>query len=139
MRTSKIRHVTVLFLMSACISMFGCAFGVLESYASKLETVQGKYKISNQIYAKITAYTPYENGGSTLTASGTQVKPGIVAVSLNLYRSGWTFGKRVLIGEKIYVIQDILPSRNNGFDIYMDDYRTAVEYGVKRYTVYLLG
>ena len=149
MQSTIIRFSRTLCIASMLISLFvGCAlvqnsFGG-DKHISKPKLVQynivNKKKITTKkkTKAKITAYTPFENGGSTLTASGSTVKKGIVAVSKDLYRKGWTFGKRVSINDKIYVIADILPSRKNGFDIFMHSYKDAKQYGIQNHTVVLL-
>ena len=152
MQSTIIRFSRTLCIASMLISLFvGCAL-VQNSFGeskpiSKPKLVQYKKTMNNKnvivkkkkkTKAKITAYTPFENGGSTLTASGTTVKKGIVAVSKDLYRKGWTFGKRVSINDKIYVIADILPSRKNGFDIFMHSYKNAKQYGIQNHTVVLL-
>ena len=127
------------------ISLFvGCALvqtsiaGDTKSTKPKLVKYNHNLIKKKTTKAKVTAYTPVENGGSTRTASGTIVRKGIVAVSKDLYNKGWTFGKRVLINNKTYTIEDILPSRKNGFDIFMHSYERAVKYGSQKHMVVLL-
>ena len=146
MQSTIIRFVKALCIASMLMSLFvGCALVQTtiagNKQVSKPKLVQYSHKNvkkKKSTKAKITAYSSFENGGSTLTASGTPVRKGIVAVSKDLYGKGWTFGKRVSINNKIYTIQDILPSRKNGFDIFMHSYERAVKYGAQKHMVVLL-
>lgn len=95
-------------------------------------------KPKKQIKAKVTAYTKKELKKPFKTASGLKVKPGMVAVSPNLLKKGWSFGKRVLIDGNEYIIQDILPSRKNGFDIYMLSQKEAIKFGSQKLDIILL-
>lgn len=87
---------------------------------------------------KVTAYTPHECGGSKVTASNTMVREGIIAVSKDLYAEGWTFGRIVIIDNRKYTIEDILPSRNQGLDIFFWSRTEAKEFGVQHKHVTLL-
>jgi hypothetical protein len=48
------------------------------------------------VTASVSAYSAAETGGAR-TASGRRPKPGIVAVSPDLYKAGWTFGREVCV------------------------------------------
>ncbi len=77
----------------------------------------GKLSPKKRIEATVTAYTPdpRENGGRgsrTGTALGTPIRPGIVAVSRDLLRSGWDFGDKIHIeGLGVFTIEDTMHQR----------------------------
>jgi len=77
--------------------------------------IQADTKLDNAgptIKATITAYTddPCENmgcGKPAITAIGTKIRPGIVAVSPDLIKSGWTYRKYIKIEDiGIFRIED---------------------------------
>ena len=92
---------------------------------------------------EVTAYSARESetdSTPTITASGQKVRKGIIAVSRDLYSSGWTFGKKVIIpGVGIFEVQDKMgKSRKRGkkrikqtncLDIFMEDTSKAVLFG----------
>ena len=87
--------------------------------ASTGKEVSSRNKSSrNRIAATVTAYTPAprENGGrgtKSGTAIGTRIRPGIVAVSRDLLRSGWSFGDKVHIeGLGVFIIEDTMHQRH---------------------------
>jgi 3D (Asp-Asp-Asp) domain-containing protein len=56
----------------------------------------------------VTSYYPK----NPKTASGIKPRPGVVAVSRDLFKQGWTFGKRVYIPQMgIYRIEDLTHKR----------------------------
>ncbi|WP_428563538.1 MAG: 3D domain-containing protein [Solidesulfovibrio sp. DCME] len=77
----------------------------------------GKLSPKKRIEATVTAYTPdpRENGGrgrKAGTALGTPIRPGIVAVSRDLLRSGWDFGDKIHIeGLGVFIIEDTMHQR----------------------------
>jgi len=94
------------------------------------------YNIAQSIRATITAYTdsPRENlgrGKPVGTAIGTRIRPGIVAVSRDLLRSGWEFGKSVYIeGMGVFIIEDTMSPRfSRRIDIAVDDMHHAIKIG----------
>lgn len=93
--------------------------------------------IQEKLKVTLTAYTSKECR-SVVTASNSRVRHGIVAVSKNLFKKGWTFGKQVLVDGHLYIIEDILPSRSNGLDVYFEKTADAREFGKKTLTVALL-
>ena len=75
-----------------------------------------------------------------ITAAMIKVKPGIVAVSRDLFESGWVFGKKVYIdGLGIFTIGDLMNKRwVKRIDILMFDKEQASEFGHDQRTVALL-
>ncbi len=75
------------------------------------------YHLGPSIQATITAYTddPRENNGignAVGTAMGTKVRPGIVAVSRDLLKSGWKLGDKLFIeGLGVFSIEDTMHAR----------------------------
>ncbi len=92
----------------------------------------------------VTAYTP--DSGETdsspfITASNNRVREGILAVSRDLYRKGWSFGKKVyIVNVGVFTIDDLLSERaRNQVDVFMFDKDKAIQFGRKAIRVYLLG
>lgn len=92
----------------------------------------------------VTAYTSsiketkkYAKG---ITANNKKIKRGMVAVSRDLYKNGWTFGKKVKIKNiGIFEIQDLMHKRmKNSIDIYIADKEDALEFGRQKLEVKLL-
>lgn len=84
----------------------------------------------------LTAYTNYPSetdGDPNITADGSRVKKGIIAVSRDLQKRGWGFGDIVMIdGVGTFTIRDVMhPKWKNRLDIYMDDRSEALEFGKK--------
>ena len=92
---------------------------------------------------KVTAYSPrIEETDSTpdITAANTKVRPGIIAVSRDLFNKGWIFGKKVYIKSLgIFTIEDLMAKRKtNQIDIFMPDTTAALAFGRKNLEAYLL-
>ncbi len=93
------------------------AISVTVEASQPKSTSTQKLSPSKRIAATITAYTPdpRENGGAGTksgTAIGTPIRPGIVAVSRDLLRSGWDFGDKVRIkGLGVFIIEDTMHQR----------------------------
>lgn len=75
-----------------------------------------------------------------ITADGSTVKHGYIAVSDDLYKTGWTFGKTVLIqGMGTFVIKDRMNNRiSKTIDIWYDSKNKAIKNGSKKATAMLL-
>lgn len=91
----------------------------------------------------ITAYSPTvaECGPNpTVTASMTKVRPGIVAVSHDLFAQGWVFGKKVYVQDHgIFEIADLMAKRHTQrMDIFFQNTDEARRFGIKQTTVALL-
>ena len=103
------------------------------------KVVVGKYSPKKCIAATVTAYTPSprENGGpgtKSGTALGTPIRPGIVAVSRDLLRSGWDFGDKIHIeGLGVFIIEDTMHQRfRRTIDVAVPDMTAARKIGVLR-------
>ena len=100
------------------------------------------FKIVQTSRVSVSAYNPtVKQCGPNpfITAKGTRVRHGIVAVSRDLYRKGWTFGKKIGIGQEVYIIEDLMAKNaKNGVDIFKWHEKDAVEFGRRTLTVALL-
>lgn len=76
-----------------------------------------------------------------ITASNTRVRPGIIAVSQDLYAKGWVFGRKVyVVNRGVYTIEDLLAKRKkNQLDIFMNSRSEAIKFGRRKMRVFLLG
>lgn len=84
----------------------------------------------------VTAYTNHPSetwGDPNITASGSKVRPGIIAVSRDLLQDGWSFGTRVHVKDiGDFVVKDTMSSRfKNRIDIFMYDRSKALNFGKK--------
>ena len=98
-----------------------------------------------RIAATVTAYTPAprENGGpgkKSGTAIGTRIRPGIVAVSRDLLKSGWNYGDKVHIeGLGVFTIEDTMHQRHRrSIDVAVPDKKEARKIGKRREIVVTL-
>ncbi|NCD11264.1 MAG: hypothetical protein EOL93_01825 [Epsilonproteobacteria bacterium] len=75
-----------------------------------------------------------------VTASMTKPRPGIIAVSRDLFNQGWVFGRRVHIeGLGIYEIADLMSKKHkNRIDVFIGHEKKASEFGKRNLTVALL-
>ncbi|MBI9085474.1 MAG: 3D domain-containing protein [Desulfobacterales bacterium] len=85
----------------------------------------------------ITAYTPSvdeTDSDPMITASMKRVRPGSIAVSRDLFKAGWVFGKKVYIqGEGVFVILDLMHDRwEKRIDIVLFSKKDARKFGIKR-------
>ena len=91
----------------------------------------------------VTAYSPRpQETDSTpfITASNSPVRPGIVAVSRDLFDAGWVFGRKVYIkGLGVYTIDDLMHERKTAqIDVFVYDAAEAQAFGSRTMEVYLL-
>ncbi len=89
---------------------------------------------------KGTAYSALEDGVGTTTASGTEVRPGVVAVNR----------KDIPLGSKLYVVSDDgeyvygfslaedTGVRSGVIDLYIESIEACYEFGVRQCSVYIL-
>lgn len=92
----------------------------------------------------ISAYSPtVSQTDSTpfITANNKRVRDGIVAVSRDLFSSGWKFGRKIYIKDLgVFTIDDLMNKRmRNSVDIFMFDTKEALQFGRKKLRAYLLG
>ena len=68
-----------------------------------------------------------------ICAWGDRIRPGIIAISRDLEKSGLTRGKEVHIEGigKVVVMDRMHHRKRNQIDLYMENYEDAVEFGVK--------
>jgi 3D (Asp-Asp-Asp) domain-containing protein len=91
----------------------------------------------------VTAYSPTEEEcgpNPQVTASMARPRPGIVAVSRDLFDQGWVFGKKVYVkGHGVFEIADLMSRRyTERMDIFFPDTDKARQFGKKQVTVALL-
>ncbi|MBF0481127.1 MAG: 3D domain-containing protein [Desulfovibrionaceae bacterium] len=91
----------------------------------------------------VTAYSPDEcvaDNPLLLTASSSRVREGIVAVSQDLFRQGWVFGKKIYIkNQGVFTITDLMSTaKRRSIDIFMNDGQRAVQFGKQQIEVVLL-
>ncbi|SIN73932.1 3D domain-containing protein [Halodesulfovibrio marinisediminis] len=92
---------------------------------------------------KVTAYSPRSietDSTPFITASNTKVRPGIIAVSRDLFAKGWTFGKKVYIKSLgVFTIEDLMAKRKkNQIDVFMPETTQALSFGRRNLEAYLL-
>jgi 3D (Asp-Asp-Asp) domain-containing protein len=91
----------------------------------------------------VTAYSPRAqecDADPHITATNRRVRPGIIAVSRDLFDKGWVFGRKVYIkGMGVYTIDDLMHQRKtNQIDVFMPETGKAVRFGVQTMEVFLL-
>lgn len=92
----------------------------------------------------VTAYSSTElvqtPGEQLYTASSAKPREGMVAVSRDLFKQGWVFGKKVYIkNHGVFIISDLMSqSKMKSVDIYMKDQGRALEFGKRQIEVVLL-
>lgn len=94
-------------------------------------------------YVDCTAYTASEDetdSDPTITASMTKVRPGIIAVSRDLFDQGFVFGKKVYIeGLGIYTVMDLMNKKYiNRIDVFLGNKKEAFSFGAKKVKISLL-
>ena len=109
---------------------------IVENVKFEAETTEKPYTEKEMI---ITAYCPCEkccgeNDG--ITASGTKAKQGrTVAVDPRYI----PYGTEIIIDGQTYIAEDCGGAiKGNRLDIYFDDHISAIEFGVKKTTVYIV-
>jgi 3D (Asp-Asp-Asp) domain-containing protein len=123
----------VLFIIAVFVS------AATSQAATNKSISYGNSRQGNRIAATVTAYTPAprENGGRNRrsgTAIGTRIRPGIVAVSRDLLRSGWDFGDKVHIkGLGVFIIEDTMHQRfRRTIDVAVPNLAEAQKIGLRR-------
>lgn len=82
----------------------------------------------------VSAYTPHENGGNRVTASGAIATEGRTVAADHL-----RFGTKVIIDGKEYVVEDRFGGKyKNRIDIFMESYNEAIKFGRKKVTVQII-
>jgi len=111
--------------------------------AKDISSLTDMMEIRDITNATVTAYTPSKeecDNDPEITASMRKVKPGTVAVSHDLFKSGWVFGKKIYIENLgIFEINDLMNRRwNKRIDIVMFDKKQARKFGKKNKAAALL-
>jgi len=106
-------------------------------------TQQSLHDSRSKRVVKVTAYSARsEETDSTpfITAYNTKVRPGIIAVSRDLFSKGWTFGKKVYIKSLgVFTIEDLMAKRKkNQIDVFIPETAKAVSFGRRNLEAYLL-
>ncbi len=123
--------------MKVFMFVFASIFLCFTSIASAdIHELKETYHLGQSVRATVTAYTddPRENlgpGKPVGTAIGTRIRPGIVAVSRDLLKAGWKYGKKVYVeGLGVFVIEDTMSPRfNKRIDIAVKDMHQAQKIG----------
>ena len=110
----------------------------VEPVDKKKPSKKKKTKVTRVV--KATAYNAHpEQTDDTpdVCAWGDKVRPGIIAISRDLEKSGLTRGKEVHIEGigKVVVLDRMHYRKRNQIDLYMENYKDAVEFGVKELTI----
>jgi 3D (Asp-Asp-Asp) domain-containing protein len=100
-------------------------------------------KINKPIKVTLTAYTKRKKECKTndgIGASMRKVKPGTVAVSRDLFRQGYIFGRKIYIeGIGVFTVNDLTHRKySKTIDIYYNNYNKAVKFGRKESYVSLI-
>ena len=112
-------------------------YGELTFLKERMKEVEDEMLLEDVKSVNVTAYTlnKKECGEDfTITASMEKAKPGMVAVSRDLFDDGWTFGKRIYIsGVGIFTVGDLIKdTHKNKIDVLMFDKKLARKFGIKR-------
>ncbi len=107
---------------------------------SKVQILEQKIKPTK---VTVTAYSPRESETDStpyITAFQTRVRPGIIAVSRDLFKKGWVEGRKVYIDQfGVFVIQDLMHHRKRQqLDIFFYSTKEAKKFGVQKTTAILL-
>lgn len=108
----------------------------LKAATAEIEAVRKALHIQDVQKVTVTAYTPSVDecdNDPEITASMKHIRPGTVAVSRDLFKKGWVFGKKIYIqGIGIFEILDLMNERyTDRIDIVMFSKKDAEEFGVK--------
>jgi 3D (Asp-Asp-Asp) domain-containing protein len=100
-------------------------------------------QITKPVEVTVTAYSPRvkETDSSPFkTAFNKEVKQGTIAVSRDLFLSGWTPGRKVYIYQiGVYTISDLMHHRKSShLDVFFFSTKQALEFGIKQSRAILL-
>lgn len=106
-------------------------------------TQQSLHDSRTKRIVKVTAYSPRKaetDSTPFTTAYNTKVRPGIIAVSRDLFAKGWTFGRKVYIKSLgVFTIEDLMAKRKkNQIDIFIPETTKAIAFGRKNMEAHLL-
>ena len=111
--------------------------GEIEFLKERIKEIEDEMLLEDVKSVNVTAYTlNKEECGEdfTITASMIRAKPGMVAVSRDLFDDGWTFGKRIYIsGIGIFTVADLIKSTHkNKIDVLMFNKKAAKKFGIRK-------
>ena len=103
---------------------------------SEIDLLKKASKLADVQTVTVTAYTPSKDecdNDPDITASMKQIRPGTIAVSRDLFKAGWVFGKKVYIdGYGVFEILDLMHERwTKRIDIVMFSKAGARQFGKK--------
>ena len=129
--------VVMSMLTAECVSRLNYVDEELTFLRERIKEVEDEMMLEDVKSVNVTAYTLNEKECGkdfTITASMEKAKPGMVAVSRDLFDDGWTFGKRIYIsGVGIFTIEDLIKgSHRNKIDVLMFDKKLAKKFGIKK-------
>lgn len=109
----------------------------------QVKSLDSKLRESRVLSVTVTAYSPRvqeTDSDPFITASMQPVREGGIAVSRDLFYSGWVFGRKVYIeGYGIFVITDLMHERKiQQIDIFRFNTNEALKFGRKTLRVALL-
>ena len=112
-------------------------------FLDELNEVKEAINIEDVALLTITAYSATKNqcdSDPNMTASMRPPKPGTIAVSRDLFKDGWVFGKKVYIeGKGIFEVNDLMNARlKKQIDIFMPTTKMALNFGKKELHAMLL-
>ena len=104
---------------------------------NRVSMVEDALNLQDVRRVTVTAYTPSKtecDSDPDVTASMQKVRPGGVAVSRDLFESGWVFGKKIYIeGVGVFTILDLMNARwENRIDVVMFSSKDAKRFGIKK-------
>ena len=109
-----------------------------EPVDKKKPTKKKKTKVTRVVRATAYNADPQQTDDTPdVCAWGDKILPGIIAISRDLEKSGLTRGKEVHIeGIGTVVVMDRMHYRKrNQIDLYMENHKDAVEFGVRELTI----
>ena len=143
--TRRVESICLLFIGVLLLAVIGFQGMEARRIEEKIvETIVEENKvvevIENKNIARMVEMTAYSGKHGTITASNTKVRPGIVAVSRDLFDQGYVFGKKVYIhGLGIYEIADLMNKRFiNRIDVFIGSDEEAKTFGISQAKVSLL-
>ena len=110
----------------------------VEGVDKKKPSKKKKTKVTRVVRATAYNADPLQTDSTPdICAWGDKIRPGIIAISRDLEKSGLTRGKEVHIeGIGMVVVMDRMHHRKrNQIDLYMEKHKDAVEFGVKELTI----
>ena len=132
----------MLLQISNLAKMYQTQIDVANAKIIELETFSHPIRVQETRMLTVSAYNAHVDQCDDtpfITATGTRVRPGIVAVSPDMLEKGWTYGSLVAINDHVYRIEDVMNSRyTDTMDIFMWSEEDAKAWGRRQIQVSLL-